>query len=64
VEWDAFAAFCERLEEKLRGGHDVAGIARWETSFARSSDPSGERRSEDLERFAAGIDAAVVGIAA
>jgi hypothetical protein len=64
AEWDAFHVFCDRLSERLAAAGEVTSTTRWETSFARSGDEATRQRSADLERFAAGIDAAVVGLAA
>lgn len=64
VEWEPFRAFCDVLQERLDAVGDVGGTAFWETSFQRAGDDVIEQRATELRRFAAGIDAAVVGLAA
>ena len=63
MEWDNFKVFCDRLWERIEPEGEVLR-SDWETSFARAGDEAVRLRARELERFAAGVDAAIVGIAA
>lgn len=64
VEWEPFIAFCDVLRERLDESGDIAGTVYLETSFQRAGEAVIEQRASELREFAAGIDVAVVGLAA
>jgi hypothetical protein len=70
-EWLNFETFVDRLEGKVLSEGRAAATRRWDlvmekraSGYARATEEDKRRRLRELEEFASGIDAAVVGIAA
>jgi hypothetical protein len=64
IEWENFDTFCDHLWQRLEADHGAAARVDWHTSFARAGGEAEQQRAAELEWFAAGTDAAVVGLAA
>jgi hypothetical protein len=69
VEWSNFEVFVDHIEQDLRRSGEIAAFKRWDLIMdkrvlGRANDEDKIRRQQEFEEFAAGLDAAVVGLAA
>jgi hypothetical protein len=69
VEWSNFEIFADAIEKYLHDVDDSVITKRWDLVMdkrvlGRASDSDKERRQQEFDDFAFGLDAAVVGLAA